>query len=168
MSVAAAGVAATATVFSAPSPHYHERAPARRPVLRGTGATSPQGCSNAGGFCIAGETGPLLPGASARLTLTLLNPNGFAISVISLTATPGTDRDRGCRGSANLRTPIAWHAAGGGSPPFDAVTVPAAGGGQPGTATLSLTVTMLDLGTNQDACQGATIPLSYTGTAVSQ
>lgn len=99
------------------------------------------------GFEIAGEVGGLFPGADTTLDAVVTNPHPFAIRVISTTVTV-LDASQAC--------PASMLEIGD----SDAtVEVPPGG-----TATVPLDVRMsLDA---PDACQGATWPLRFTGTAV--
>lgn len=113
-------------------------------------------------FTIAGPSGPVdqvSPGISAALNLTITNPNVSPLNVTNLTVgVTGTDK-AGC-GAANYSV-----TQFSGSYP---IVVPAG-------ATASLQdlgvpravwpkLTMLNLSVNQDACKGARIDLTYSGT----
>ena len=89
----------------------------------------------------------LAPGVTRTLFLKLSNPNNGDISVQSLTVAVG-DSSKTCTG-ANVRV--------------GALTGPVFVPGR-GTAQVTLPVTML--GTAPGACQGATFPLTYGGSAV--
>jgi len=118
-------------------------------------------------FVVAGDApGRLAPGASAPLDVSLHNPNRFAILVRAVSAgvaavsAPHADAAHPCAASDFAATPLA--ASYG-------IAVPA-------RATVRLSelgvdpsrwphVAMLDRPANQDGCKGATLRLSYTGTA---
>lgn len=118
-----------------------------------------------GGFCIQGNVNNLVPGSGQILTLTLLNPNNFTIYVTDLAVAPGTAAT-GCNGEINLSVP-GWAATGSGPIPSDAISIGAGSTSSPAMATKSLTVSMLDLhNLAQNNCEGARIPLSYTGHAL--
>jgi hypothetical protein len=113
-------------------------------------------------FSIAGNVGALYPGASAPLDLAITNPLKQALEVTSLSIGVKDDTGTpGCVGSRNYAvTPFA------GSYP---ITVPAGATrrlSQLGYASsVWPRVRMLDLPVNQDACKGATVTLSYAGSA---
>ncbi|MGH2975136.1 MAG: hypothetical protein ACRDLL_09770 [Solirubrobacterales bacterium] len=102
----------------------------------------------------------LYPGAPAvPLPLTIANPNPVPIFITSLRATATAD-PLDCTSAENLvladssaspATPIAVPAGG-------SVSLPAPGASAP-------TIQLRDLPVNQDACQNARFPLSFTGEA---
>jgi hypothetical protein len=98
-------------------------------------------------FLVAGDVEGLAPGVTRPLLVQLSNPNNTAISVEKLSVTVGNS-STGCAGT-NVRV------GAFGAP----VLLPARGSAQ-----ISLPVTML--GTAPAACQGATFPLTYGGSAV--
>jgi hypothetical protein len=98
-------------------------------------------------FQISGDIQGLFPGATVGFTLTVTNPEPFAITVKSLTTTVES-ASNSCA-AANLSV----------SKFSGSLTVPARG---QGTARLSAT---LSAGTT-DACIGATFPLVYSGRAI--
>ena len=99
-----------------------------------------------GTFTIAGSVGGLYPGASARLVLTVSNPQPFAIDVTSITTTVG-DASASCAAS-NL-------------------TVAAFSGNLnvPGRSSARVAVPVALGHAAPDACQGAVFPLTYSGLA---
>jgi len=114
-----------------------------------------------GGFPISGSiTQPFAPGVTRPLNLVIGNPFSFTIRVTSVAVSVGsTDKD-GCVGTANFTVTKGLTST---------VDVPR-------NTTRSLqqlgidesawpTVTMPNLATNQDACKGATLSLTYTGQA---
>ena len=112
-------------------------------------------------FIISGEPeGTLAPGAGALpIPLTIFNPNPIGILVTSLTVAVAGSPE-GCPAEENLRLtqsdvssekPLAV-------PADQAVTLPAQGISAP-------TIEMLNLPVNQNACQSAAFPLTYTGSA---
>ena len=112
------------------------------------GATPPPQ-ANANGhqeFVVSGRVEGLRPGGTRSLALTVQNPNSVAIRVTSITVAAGTARP-GCPGSSLVL-------------PQWTGSLPVA---QRGTASLSVNV-RLPAGA-PDACQGATWPLTYGGTA---
>lgn len=113
-------------------------------VLVGLGAPSAHAQD---GYEIAGEVDGLYPGAEATLDARVTNPYPFAIRVI---ATGGTVLDASQACPASMIEIAASQAT---------VEVPA---GE--TATVQLHVRMSR--NAPDACQGATWPLAFTGTAV--
>lgn len=98
-------------------------------------------------FLVAGDVEGLAPGVTRSLSLLLSNPNTTAISVEKLSVSVGNS-GTGCAGT-NLRV------GAFGAP----VLIPSRGSAQ-----VSLPVTML--GTAPAACEGATFPLTYNGSAV--
>jgi hypothetical protein len=99
------------------------------------------------GFQIAGEVDGLYPGADATLEVRLTNPHPFAIRVISTTVTV-LDAGSACPASmleiGDLQSAVVVPPGGTGSVPLDVRMSAQA----------------------SDACQGATWPLVFTGTAV--
>jgi Bacterial Ig-like domain (group 3) len=120
-----------------------------------------------GGFSIGGDAAnAFYPGASEPLDLAITNPFKFAIKVltVSVTVEPVPDKDGvpdpACPATANLLVT---------RPLGTTVTVPA--GSSKSLSDLGVpsaewpVLTMPDLPTNQDACEGATFTLLYSGTA---
>ena len=113
-------------------------------ILAGLGAPSVHAQD---GFVIAGEVDGLFPGAETTLDARLTNPHPFPIRVIStsvivLDASPGCPASMLQIGDSQMT-----------------IVVPAGG-----TGTVPLHVRMSR--SAPDACQGATWPLEFTGTAV--
>jgi hypothetical protein len=113
-------------------------------------------------FTVTGSvSGPLAPGLSRPLAITVTNPNNVAIEVTSLTVSVAAASSKaGCEGPANLQlsqpnisssNPLAIPANGQVALPAGALTAP--------------TVRMLDLSTNQDACKNASFTFNYSGSA---
>ena len=104
--------------------------------------------------------GALFPGAAPQpLPLTITNPNPAPILVTGVSvATAGDPPD--CRGADNLvLTPAGVSAAAPlRVPAHGSVDLPAAGVAAP-------SIELRDLPVNQDACQGATFPLAFSGSA---
>ena len=108
-----------------------------------------------------GPIGSFSPGTSQYVNLSITNPNSFSITVTGVTATVSpTTSNASCVGNTNLVQSQAFTGP---------VTIPANS-----TKTLQqlgvpqsqwLQLTMPNLGTNQDACKGATFQISYSGTA---
>ncbi len=104
--------------------------------------------------------GQLYPGAPAQsLPLTVTNPNPVPIFLTGLTVA-ATSEPSGCASAANLvLTPAPISAAAPlRVPAHGTVSLPAPGVGAP-------TIQLRDLPVNQDACQGASFPLSFSGSA---
>jgi hypothetical protein len=104
--------------------------------------------------------GPLYPGAAPLpLPLVVTNPNSVPILITSLQVSVSGDPS-GCASAENL----AFQHAGASSaaplevPPGGSVALPATGISAP-------TIQLRDLAVNQDACQGASFPLEFTGSA---
>lgn len=110
----------------------------------------------------AGETvgGLLYPGAAPQaIRITLSNPNGVSIFVTSLTVTVPSG-PAGCNSTTNISLaqsnvssaiPVEIQAHG-------SLALPAQGRSAP-------TIQLVNLPVNQDACQNARFPLSFTGSA---
>jgi hypothetical protein len=123
-------------------------------------ATTSGSLVNPRSYTLAGDaTSVVIPGTSAAVDLRITNPNPVPITVIATTITITTPS--GACGPGNFRVT---------NGPTHPVTV-AAGS----TATLSElgvpesdwpTVTMVDTGIDQDACQNAQLTLHYQGEAV--
>jgi len=113
-------------------------------------------------FTVSGNaSGPLAPGVTRALAITVSNPNNVAISVTALTATvaPGSSKV-GCDGPSNLQLTQSSVSAA------TVLTVPANGHVTlPSGPVSAPQVLMRDLSVNQDACKGATFSFSYSGSA---
>lgn len=108
---------------------------------------------------LRGELDDLYPGHPAQqLPILITNPDPAPIEVTSLTVTiAGGSPD--CLAENFALTPSSVS-------PTAPVTVPAGGSVSLPTATISApTIRMLNLAVNQDACQGADIPLVFNGQA---
>ncbi len=103
--------------------------------------------------------GDLYPGAPAQaLPLTISNPNSVPIFVTSITVSAGDAP--GCGGTDNLTLSAA------GVSTAAPLKVPAHGSVRLPTGSVSPPAIQLrDLPVNQDACQGASFPLSFSGSA---
>jgi len=113
-------------------------------------------------FTIAGDVpGALAPGLGATVPVTITNPQTFPITVTDLVMTPAAGTSKpGCDGTANLSVTQSNMAGGAVSvvvPAGGSVVLPAQGATAP-------VVTMLDLGSNQDACKGAAFSFTYSAT----
>jgi hypothetical protein len=98
-------------------------------------------------FVVSGDVGDLAPGVTRPLAVRLTNPNDADISVEALEVTVGDGR-AGCPGGT-------LHVGAFTGPVFVA---------RGGAAQISLPVTMVT--SASPACQGATFPLTYAGSAV--
>lgn len=99
--------------------------------------------------------GPLYPGARRTLRVTATNPNSQDVQVLTVTATAEDPEAAGCDAGWVV---VDGYTYAGGAPVI--VT------GKGGTATLDLTVGMVNLpDVNQDACKGTTFHLSLSGSA---
>lgn len=106
-------------------------------------------------------SGNLLPGGGAeKVGYTIINPNKGAQAFTTVTATVGSDGTNvlNASGTAVSGCLAAWFTADPGT------TTPPAGTSIPhnGTATGSVTVTMTDSGTNQDACENVSPQITVT------
>jgi hypothetical protein len=113
-------------------------------------------------FTVSGNaSGPLAPGVTRSLAITLTNPNNVAITVTALSASIAAGSSKaGCDGPSNLQltqssiseaNTVAIPANGHVTLPSGAVTAPQ--------------VLMKDLPVNQDACKGASFTFTYSGSA---
>jgi hypothetical protein len=113
-------------------------------------------------FTITGNAaGPLAPGTSQPLRITVSNPNSVAIEVTALAASvaSGSSKD-GCDGPANLQ--LTQSNVSGSNP----LTIAANGHVElPSGAVSAPLVLMRDLPTNQDACKSASFTFTYSGSA---
>lgn len=110
------------------------------------------------GFTVSGAVSGLVPGRQVVLPVVIANPNGTAIKLNTLSAA-AQDASAGCTAAADLQI-SSYDSAAPGAPVY---TVPAAG-----SLTVNLTISLVDApARNQQACKGATFPLSYSATAVS-
>jgi hypothetical protein len=112
-------------------------------------------------FVISGQPeGTLYPGGPAlTIPLALFNPNPIPIHVTSL-AVAVASSPAGCAASENLQLTQSDASVEKAVtvPPDAAITLPAQGVAAP-------TIRLLNLPVNQNACQNATFPLIYTGSA---
>jgi hypothetical protein len=111
-------------------------------------------------FTITGNpSGSLAPGVSQSLPLTISNPNGVAIMVTGLLATPQAGSTKaGCDGPTNLQVTQSNASA------TNTLVVPANGHVTLPSGTVTAPrVLMKDLPSNQDACKGASFTFSYSG-----
>jgi hypothetical protein len=113
-------------------------------------------------FTVSGNaSGPLAPGVTRTLAITITNPNSVAIEVTTLTVSVAAgSSNAGCDGPSNLQltqsdvsssNPLAIPAGAHVALPTGTVHAPEA--------------LMRDLSTNQDACKNATFTFSYSGSA---
>jgi hypothetical protein len=115
------------------------------------------------GFSISAQLGglrQLYPGAPAQsLPLTISNPNPLPIFLTSLSVRVAADPP-GCSSAENLVLTGAGVSTADPLkvPPRGSVTLPTPGAAAP-------TIQMRDLPLNQDACQNARFPLSFSGRA---
>jgi hypothetical protein len=111
-------------------------------------------------FTITGAVPQLLypGGAAVAVPVTLTNPNSTAIYVTSLAATVQSTGSSAC--SAD------WFAIVASTIPSAGVQVPANGSVMlPASGATAPTIRMIDSHTNQNACSGARLTLSYSGNA---
>ncbi len=103
-------------------------------------------------FNVALANGPIALGDPGQLVISVSNPTDRAIEVDALVIDVLEPSTPGCRAE--------WFTLRYDSPNADAPLLVDAGG----SSDLSVAYTLVDLaGTNQDACQGATFPLSIRG-----
>ncbi len=113
-------------------------------------------------FTVTGTaSGPLAPGVSRALAITVANPNGVPIEVTALTVgVAAGSSNAACDGPTNLQVtqpnvssanPLTVAANGSVALPAGAVSAPS--------------VLMRDLPVNQDACKNATFTFAYSGSA---
>jgi hypothetical protein len=118
-------------------------------------------------FSISGTTpSPLFPGAPASpMNLTLTNPNGYSMTITSLTVTvTAVNRVQAATlpcGTSDFATTAYTSSTGFTLPANSSKTLSDLGVAQNQWPTLR----MLDTTTNQDGCKGASLVLSYSGAA---
>ena len=131
---------------------YRRRRARRVPVV-------PRPAGKSFSIAAAGIAGPLYPGAPQTIGITLNNPTGVSMFVTSLSVTVSSS-PAGCHSARNIGllqsdvssvAPVEIQAHG-------SVTLPAQGRSAP-------TIQLVNLPVNQDACQNARFPLSFTGSA---
>jgi hypothetical protein len=118
---------------------------------------------NSVAFSITGSTGGnFSPGATQDVSISITNPNDFAIKVTGVTVTVADATTKaslpnpGCVGTQNLTVSQAFTGSVTVGPNAT-VVVPQA---------QSPKLTMLNLSTNQDACKDTTFQFGFTGTAI--
>jgi hypothetical protein len=113
-------------------------------------------------FTVTGNaSGPLAPGVTRTLAVSLANPNNVAIEVtaLSVSAAPGSSK-AGCDGPANLQLVQSNISSA------HVIAIPANGHvALPAGAVSAPEVLMRDLPTNQDACKNASFTFTYSGSA---
>jgi hypothetical protein len=113
-------------------------------------------------FSVTGSaSGPLAPGLTRALTITLTNPNNVAITVTAFTASVAAGSSKpGCDGPSNLQLSQSNLSTS------NTLTIPANGQVMLPSGTVSAPqVQMLNLPVNQDACKGASFTFTYSGSA---
>jgi hypothetical protein len=113
-------------------------------------------------FSISGDLGtPLYPSSRGSLDLVLTNPHSFDIQVIALGVSLGGTTNARCSGRVNYaatqytgKFPLLVHP---GSTRLSALV---------SNSSVWPQISMRDLPTNQDACQGAVLSLHYNGQAI--
>jgi hypothetical protein len=113
-------------------------------------------------FTVSGNaSGPLAPGVTRSLAITLTNPNNVAIIVTALSASIAAGSSKaGCDGPSNLQLTQSSISEA------NAVAIPANGHVTlPSGAVTAPQVLMKDLPVNQDACKGASFTFTYSGSA---
>jgi len=138
----------------------------------GNGATNGNGSDPKGSFTVAGQAQGLYPGAVVALPLTVSNPQSFGITVNQLTVTvqtpilpspplPGVSLTTPCTAAAVQVGSLDSSGRFKAQNPIDmSVTL-----GKNGSSTLPATAQLRMVASPPDACQGATFPLSYGGSA---
>lgn len=118
-----------------------------------TAKAKPESKDDKGVFGISGSVTELVPGTTRPLVVTITNPNGYAIDVLSVTTTVGSPGG-GCPAGSLVVPPYAYSSG-------PAVSAPGKG-----STTLTLSAQYVDsLTADQSGCRGATFPLTFTGTA---
>jgi hypothetical protein len=113
-------------------------------------------------FTVTGNaSGPLAPGLTRSLAITLTNPNSVAITVTALSASIAAGSSKaGCDGPSNLQLTQSSISEA------NAVAIPANGHVTLPSGTVTAPqVLMKDLPVNQDACKGASFTFTYSGGA---
>jgi hypothetical protein len=113
-------------------------------------------------FPISGSlTTPLAPGIPPQtLNLVVTNPYTFTMKVTAITVSLSSTSKANCAASTNYKV---TQYTGSGFTVNAGVTETLTQAGVPSSQLPTLQ--MLDLSTNQDVCQGATVNLAYSGTA---
>lgn len=111
-------------------------------------------------FAISGDAPQALyPGTGAQsIPLTLTNPNPVPIQITAVNAVVGSTGASGCQANWFEISPAGIPSGGITVPAHGSVTLPSAGASPP-------SIRMLETHTDQDACQGAHVTLSYSGSA---
>lgn len=130
-------------------------------VLAVTVGKAGNGNGNGGGnnpshqFTLSSTTSGLLaPGQPQVLHVKVSNPNNQDIQVTRLSVTFGTPSNPECSSSWFAMTPYVYSASN------PKLIVP-----KNSSRVVDLAIQLIESGTNQDACKGATIPLGLSGTA---
>jgi hypothetical protein len=113
-------------------------------------------------FTVTGNaSGPLAPGLTRSLAITLTNPNSVTITVTALSASIAAGSSKaGCDGPSNLQLTQSNISEA------NAVAIAANGHVTLPSGTVSAPqVLMKDLPVNQDACKGASFTFTYSGSA---
>jgi large repetitive protein len=113
-------------------------------------------------FTVTGNaSGPLAPGVTRTLAVSLANPNNVAIEVTALSVSAASGSSKaGCDGPANLQL-IQSNISSA-----HVLAIPANGHvALPAGAVSAPEVLMRDLPTNQDACKNASFTFTYSGSA---
>ncbi|MGN6472251.1 MAG: hypothetical protein ACTHK4_01205 [Mycobacteriales bacterium] len=115
------------------------------------GSNGTKDCGNPGHpiTVTGGVIDTLYPGVTGRLRVTVTNPTNQDLTLTNVTPTIGTPDKAGCLAS--------WFAATS----FNGSKIV----GKLSSAYVDLPFTMLDEPVKQDACIGATVPVSFTATA---
>jgi hypothetical protein len=105
------------------------------------------------------SAGMLYPGLAARdIPVTLSNPNAATIYVTEVITRLQSTGTPGCRANWFMVSQASIPQGGIAVPPHGSVTLPAQGATAP-------TIRLIESGTNQDACQGTRLTLTYNGSA---
>jgi len=138
-----------------------DRAGQKSAVASYTFAVTPPVAGSGEPFTITGDAvGSLYPGAAATaLAVKLSNPNSVPIYVTGMTATlESSGLPNGCAPSNFTIAQASIPAAGVEVPANGSVTLPTEGATAP-------SIQMIETGTNQDACEAATLTIGYSGSA---
>jgi hypothetical protein len=117
-------------------------------------ANSDKSKDDKGVFSISGSVSQLVPGVTAQMAITIGNPNGWPIHVLTIDTAVGSPNTANCP-AASLNVAGYSYTSGPG------ITAPGKG-----TTTMTLPVRLVDSTTmNQNGCPRATFPLTFSGTA---
>jgi hypothetical protein len=154
VTASSSGVNGTGTVTGSSSTPSGTSAASGSSGASGKAAPDKPAKDDKGVFAISGSVAGLVPGVAKPMVVTVTNPNGYSIQVMSISATAGSTGDAQCPAAALSVAPYEYSSGPG-------VVAPSKS-----TTTLTLSVLLADsLTVDTSGCPGTTFPLSFTGTA---